>query len=118
MALHAAATALAAASGAAYFDALWRVGEDLRLARGIARSRIALALGDRRDTNSLYYVFEDAVRRRGKNDCYVCEGVTWSWNDVADGEPGFPATEGFRTLCSALCAVLQSFSKARQTGQG
>ncbi|GAA5999278.1 long-chain fatty acid transporter FAT1 [Rhodotorula paludigena] len=84
MALHAAATALAAASGAAYFDALWRVGEDLRLARGIARSRIALALGDRRDTNSLYYIFEDAVRRRGKNDCYVCEGVTWSWNDVAD----------------------------------
>ncbi|BGP09813.1 hypothetical protein JCM10049v2_005687 [Rhodotorula toruloides] len=82
-ALGPAATALAGASSFMYLDALWRMGEDYKLARGIVKARVALALNNRRDRNSIYYVFDDAHRKRGDADCYVCDGVTYSWNQVA-----------------------------------
>lgn len=85
-ALGPAATAFAGASSFMYLDALWRMGEDYKLARGIVKARVALALNNRRDRNSIYYVFDDAHRKRGDADCYVCDGVTYSWNQVALGE--------------------------------
>ncbi|GAA5822938.1 hypothetical protein JCM3770_002180 [Rhodotorula araucariae] len=77
-----AATAFAGASALAYLDARYRIGDDLRLARGIVKARIALRLNDRRDRNSIYYVFEDAAQKQRDHDCYVCEGTTLSWAEV------------------------------------
>ncbi|BGP41961.1 hypothetical protein JCM10449v2_005958 [Rhodotorula kratochvilovae] len=77
-----AATALAGASALAYLDARYRIADDLRLARGIVKARIALRVNDRRDKNSIYYVFEEAAQKQGDRDCYVCEGTTLSWAEV------------------------------------
>ncbi|GAA5903126.1 hypothetical protein JCM8208_000458 [Rhodotorula glutinis] len=77
-----AATALVAAHAVAYLDAKYRLADDLRLARGIVKARIALKVNDRKDRNSIYYVFEDAALNRTDADCYVCEGTTLSWTQT------------------------------------
>lgn len=80
-----AATALVAAHAVAYLDAKYRLADDLRLARGIVKARIGLKVNDRKDRNSIYYVFEDAALNRTDADCYVCEGTTLSWTETQLG---------------------------------
>jgi len=80
-----AATALVAAHAVAYLDAKYRLADDLRLARGIVKARIGLKVNDRKDRNSIYYVFEEAALNRTDADCYVCEGTTLSWTQTQLG---------------------------------
>ncbi|GAA5915705.1 long-chain fatty acid transporter FAT1 [Sporobolomyces salmoneus] len=65
----------------AYLNA--KLGNDLRMASGLINARIGLASANRRDENSIYYYFDRAQKQRGDADCYVCDGVTLSFNQVA-----------------------------------
>jgi hypothetical protein len=67
----------------AYLNA--RLGNDLSMASGLINSRIGLASANRKDENSIYYYFDRAHKQRGDADCYVCDGYTMSFNQVAKG---------------------------------
>ncbi|GAA5864950.1 hypothetical protein JCM8547_004245 [Rhodosporidiobolus lusitaniae] len=78
------AAAAAGLSLAAYLDARLRLADDLTLVKAVAGARLAMASNNRNDRNSLYYVFEKARDKREDEDCYVCDGVGLSWNQVAE----------------------------------
>ncbi|GAA6031356.1 hypothetical protein JCM8097_005619 [Rhodosporidiobolus ruineniae] len=78
----------AAAAGcttiAAYLDAKLDLSYDWKLIRGVIGTRLQLARGQKQDKNSLWYTFEATAKKRGAADCYVCDGVALSWNEVYD----------------------------------
>ncbi|GAA5973711.1 hypothetical protein JCM21900_004997 [Sporobolomyces salmonicolor] len=73
--------AAGAIAAAAYANA--RLGNDLVLASGLVNARIGLAVANARDKNSIYYYFDAAQHRQRERDCYVFEGQTLSWSQVA-----------------------------------
>ncbi|GAA5822582.1 hypothetical protein JCM11251_006385 [Rhodosporidiobolus azoricus] len=80
--LTAAAAALGFTSALAYLDAKLDLTNDIRIAKGVVNARVSLAKSQKLDRNSVWYLFEQAVKARGDDECYVCEGKSWSWNEV------------------------------------
>jgi hypothetical protein len=97
---------------AAYLDAKHYIASDLVKARGLIDvtrscvlpdsisvvsaspgeltlfilSQCRLNSNNKNDRNSIYYVFDNSVKKRKDAECLVCEGVSLSWNRVSLGE--------------------------------
>ncbi|GAA6004263.1 hypothetical protein JCM10207_002512 [Rhodosporidiobolus poonsookiae] len=72
-----------AVAGAAYLDARWKGHEDRKLIKAHAKTLVALARMNRNDRNSIYYSFDTARQTKQDDDCYVCDRLTLSYNQVA-----------------------------------
>lgn len=85
------AAAAAGIVGAAYLDAKHFIASDLNKGVALSKAGRQLRASDKADKNSVYYIFENQVKKQPKKEAYLCEGVSKSYEQVSLGQSPFPA---------------------------
>lgn len=78
-------TSAAVALGVGYLDAKHFIVDDLRRIRSLITVKRVLDANNKRDRNSVWYIFEQQVTALGNAECYQFEGASMSWNEVNTG---------------------------------
>lgn len=52
------------------------------MAGGLVKATLRTKLNNYKDTNSLYYAFENAAQKYPNSECYVCEGKAYTYKEV------------------------------------